>query len=546
MTAMSEWAEREPWTRRRFLAAVVAAAAASACSGAEDGAGPGPGDDEAGDGTTTAGPDPAGLPVPDLAASPFTLGVASGDPLPQAVILWTRLAPEPTNGGGMPAVDVPVTWEVARTDDFTELVAEGVAVARPTLAHSVHVDVDGLEPDTWYSYRFRVGEHVSSIGRTRTAPGPGTTPDQLRFAVASCQQWQDGYWTAYPHLASDELDAVLFLGDYIYEGDVDADAVRPHNSPEVVTLADYRDRYALYKSDAGLQGAHAAAPWIVTWDDHEVDNNYAGLAPEEGAPVGPDAFTDRRAAAYQAWYEHHPVRVEPPDGPDLVIYRSFTWGDLVDLFVLDTRQYRTDQGCGDAVADLRPACDDIDQADRTMLGSQQERWLLEGLGTSEARWRVIANQVVFGNVMLGEAVINYDQWDGYPASRRRLLEAIVDREVENLVVLTGDIHFGACGNLRMDQTDPESPILATEFVGTSISSRFDEELLPFVAAFADVFPDVLYSNGERRGYLRCTVTPERWTTEYVVVDTIDQEVSDASVDATFEIAAGTPGANPVG
>jgi alkaline phosphatase D len=522
---------------------MVAAAAASACSSSGTA-----GDEaDAGDGTsTTPGPEPADLPVPELSGPPFTLGVASGDPLPDSIVLWTRLAPDALAGGGMPAVDVPVIWEVAPTEGFADLAASGTAVARPTLAHSVHVDVRELEPDTWYWYRFRVGEHVSTIGRTRTAPAPDASPESLRFAFASCQQWQDGYWTAYPHMAGDELDLVVFLGDYIYEGDIDPDAVRQHNSEEVVTLAQYRDRYAQYKGDAGLQAAHARVPWVITWDDHEVDNNYAGLTPEEDAPVGPEGFPDRRAAAYQAWYEHTPVRVDPPDGPDLAIYRSFAWGDLVDLLVIDTRQYRTDQGCGDAVANLQPACDDIHDPDRTMLGSQQERWLLDALAGSTSTWRLIANQVVFGNTMLGEAVINYDQWDGYPASRQRLLQHVVDNEIDNLVVITGDIHFAACGNLRLEQGNPDSPILSSEFVGTSISSKFDEDLLPFVAALADVIPDVLYTNGAQRGYARCTVTADRWTTEYVVVTTAEEPESDASVDARFEIAAGTAGAAPAG
>jgi alkaline phosphatase D len=524
-----------PWSRREFLAALTAAAAVTACSS-------GSSDDSDARGTTTSVPDGSDLSVPDLPTSPFTLGVASGDPLPSAVILWTRLAPDPLAGGGMPDVDVPVEWEIARDEAFTDIAGRGTAIARPTLAHSVHVDATDLEADAWYWYRFAVGDHVSPVGRTRTAPGPETTPDTLRFAVASCQQWEDGYWTAYEHMAGDDLDLVLHLGDYIYEGDADPEAVRQHNSAEVVTLADYRNRYALYKGDANLQAAHLRAPWIVTWDDHEVDNNYAGLAPEEGAPVGPDGFADRRAAAYQAWYEHLPVRVDPPDGPELVTYRSFRWGDLLDLFALDTRQYRTDQGCGDAVANLEPACDDIDDPDRTMLGSQQERWLLDGLSSSETTWRGIINQVVFGSVMLGDAVINYDQWDGYPASRARVLDRIVDEEVDNVVVLTGDIHFAACGNLRRDQQDPASPVLATEFVTTSISSLFDPGLEPFLDGLGELFEDILYLNGAQRGYARCTVTPERWTTDYVVVDTTFEPTAEASVDATFEVTAGEAGA----
>ncbi len=530
--------------RRGFLAAVVATALAGACSSGE-------GDQEgtapttAGNGeSTTTGP-AASLPVPDLPGDPFTLGVGSGDPLPTAIVLWTRLAPEPLSGGGMPDVEVPVTWELATDDTFGDLVASGTAVATPALGHSVHVDATDLEADTWYAYRFRVGDHTSPTGRTRTAPAIDADVARWRFAVASCQAYQDGYWTAYPHLVDEpDLDLVVFLGDYIYESGINEEAVRQHNSDEVITLEDYRNRYGLYRSDENLRAAHAACPWVVVWDDHEVDNNYAGLVPEDGAPVGPDAFAERRAAAYLAWYEHQAVRLDPPEGADLMIHRSFRWGGLAELFALDSRQYRSDQACGDATLDMEPACEESLDPERTMLGTEQEGWLIDGLSASPCAWKVLANQVVLGDVRLGEAVINYDQWDGYPAARQRLLDAVVANDVTGLVVVTGDIHFSAAGDLRIDQADPAAPIIASEFVGTSMGSAMAPNLVEAIAGFADLFPDVHYSNAALRGYMLCTVTPELWTTDYRTVETTITPTSPIDTDASFVIEAGTPGMQP--
>ena len=290
---------------------------------------------------------------PVLPGPPFTLGVASGDPTPTAVILWTRLAPDPLNGGGMPAVDVPVGWEVATDDAFTQVVASGTTIATPAHGHTVHVDATGLAPDTWFHYRFTASGFTSPVGRTRTAPAAGSSPASMRFAFASCQNWPAGYYTAHRALAAEDVDVVHFLGDYIYENGSQG-PVRPHNSPEITTLTAYRNRYALYRGDPDLQASHAAFPWIITWDDHEVENNYAGLNPQD--PADAATFAARRAVAYQAWWEHQPVRLPAPTGPDLTIRRSFDWGDLARFAVVDGRQHRSDQACGDS---LGPPCPDL-------------------------------------------------------------------------------------------------------------------------------------------------------------------------------------------
>src|SRR5438876_427788 len=270
---------------------------------------------------------------------PFTLGVASSDPLPDGVVLWTRLAPDPLHGGGMSAAPVDVAWEVARDEAMKDVARSGVTTASPDLAHSVHVEVSGLEADRPYWYRFRAGDAESPTGRTHTSPPAGSPPQRIRFAFASCQNYTQGYYTAHANLAREDLDAVVFLGDYIYEGTPRGILVRDYaKSGWSFTLADYRDRYAQYKSDRDLQTAHAAFPWIMTWDDHEVENNYAGGIEKDDQHK---AALLERAAAYQAYYEHQPLRGPRPQGPDLRLYRSISYGDLVTFFVLDTRQYRS-------------------------------------------------------------------------------------------------------------------------------------------------------------------------------------------------------------
>jgi len=387
---------------------------------------------------------------PVLSGYPFSLGVASGDPLPDSVVLWTRLAPSPLNGGGMPPYPVPVQWQVSANESMSQIVRSGTVIARPELAHSVRVDVRGLRPGRWYWYQFKVGNELSQIGRTRTAPAKGDFSNQLRFAFASCQDWQNGYFTAYKHMAEEDLDLVVHLGDYIYEYGPQSGGPRQHNSDEIFTLDDYRNRYALYKTDPNLQAVHAAFPWIVTWDDHEVDNNYAGVIPEDDQSQ--QEFLVRRANAYQAYYEHMPLRRSSlPKGADMQLYRRFTFGNLAEFNVLDTRQYRSDQPCDDG---LKPRCQEAFDPNATMTGLQQERWLLQGLARSQARWNVIAQQTMLAEYDFDgrpEAeVFNVDQWDGYVAARERLLNFLDKRKPSNPVVITGDIHHrGFLGELTI-------------------------------------------------------------------------------------------------
>jgi alkaline phosphatase D len=531
--------------RRAFLAGVVAAAIAAGCSGGDDS-----GDDAGSGGAPDEGATADLPPLPDdLPASLFALGVASGDPLPDSVILWTRLVAEPlADGGGMPAAPVPVGWEVATDEDFDDLVAEGVTSAEPALAHSVHVDAGGLDPDTEYWYRFTVGDRTSAVGRTRTAPTADAGVDRLRFAFASCQDQQEGHWTAHEHLAAEDLDLVFFLGDYIYEDDPRPDAVRPGRTPEPVDLAGYRQRHGEYRSDPRLQAAHARFPWVCTPDDHEVDNNYAGLHEElpqdGGSGSDPEAFRRRRAAAYQAYYEHLPLRIDPPSGGDARIYRDLAWGTLARFYVLDTRQYRTDQACA-RPSDIGAPCPEVADPARTMLGDEQEAWLGDSLEASDATWNVLAQQVVMTRLALipgTDDLFNLDQWDGYPASRQRVIDRL--RGVSNPVVITGDIHLSGLGVVTGDGTDPTTDPIATELVGTSISSSFPAAFVDAIGAIASASPAIHYVEARHRGYVVVELTPDELRADYRYVSTTAEPRAALSTGASWRVRAGDPVPEP--
>ena len=478
-----------------------------------------------------------------LQTSPFTLGVASGDPASDGVVLWTRLAPDPLNGGGMPLEPVEVRWQIARDDRMVNIVNSGIAVASPMWAHAVHVEVAGLEPDRWYWYQFRVGNETSPIGRTRTLPNPGTPVDRLRFAFASCQHFEMGYFTAYQHLAAEDLDLVFHLGDYIYETASRDGDVRQHLGPELNTLDDYRNRYAQYRGDPDLQAAHAAFPWIVTWDDHEVANNYAGTVSNRQDAV--DVFLERRAAAYQAYYEHMPLRRSSmPQGPSLQLYRQFSYGTLASFFVLDTRQYRTDQPCEDAI---KPPCDGVFDPRATLLGAEQERWLFDGLDRSQSRWNVMPQQVMMAKVDLMPGPPQryaMDQWSGYDAERTRLLDFLRRRRPANPVVLTGDIHSNWVNDLKADFADSKSPVVATEFVGTSISSGGDGADLSEVMKAVVAENEFVKFYNSQRGYVSCEVTPAAMRADYRIVDYVTRRGAPRRTRATFVVESGIPGAQP--
>ncbi|MGW0181115.1 alkaline phosphatase D family protein [Nocardia sp. NPDC003345] len=521
-------------TRRRLLQTGTAAAAALL----------------AGAGMVSSAP----FRAPRLLGDPFTLGVASGDPLPDGVVLWTRLAPDPFAPDGLASTaraPVTVEYEVAEDERFRRVAARGSAVATRELAHSVHPEVRGLAPDRWYFYRFRAGGAISPVGRTRTAPAPGARVDRLRFGVASCQHWSSGHYTAYRHLCDEDLDLVVHLGDYIYEMEwargragVEIPAAL---RAEATDLTGYRLRYAHYKAEPELRAAHAAFPWVCTFDDHEIDNNWAGFDPGAGIDIHllPALFRRRRAAAFQAMYEHLPLRLaQLPSGPHTRMHRRYTYGGLADLTMLDTRQYRSPLVCGDG-ANLVTDCPDRFAADRTILGAGQREWLIDGLTRSTARWQILGNQVAMAQSDHdpGPAVVvGTDAWDGYVADRDAVLAAAAARGRGEMVVLTGDRHENYVADIRGDYRDPGSPVVATEFTGTSITTGRDgADLTPRGRMLLAANSDMKFFNGQR-GYLRVEVDERRLRTDFRVVPYIREPGAPVSTRASFVVEHGTPGA----
>ncbi|MBA3309303.1 MAG: alkaline phosphatase D family protein [Nocardioidaceae bacterium] len=472
---------------------------------------------------------------------PFTLGIASGDPTPDGVVIWTRLAPSPYEiGGGLDGRAHPVQWQVATDSSFAQVLREGTARAHPEYSHSVHVDVGGLQAGRDYYYRFRSGTHLSETGRTRTAPQLGAHLTGLNLVVASCQSLGGGFYHAWKDAATDPADAVLFLGDYIYEYAVDATSVRwPYTPPlpddfqrQTDTLDRYRQQYSLHKSDPDLIEAHRLSPWIVTWDDHEVVNDYDSTD---------EQLMTRRANAYRAYWEHMPLRLSQlPSGPDARLYRRLTYGNLAQFNVLDTRQYRSPSLPGSRTLDTPERRD----PSRTMLGTAQEAWLLDGLSASSARWNVLANSVLFGRLDSDPSdgqSYSTGGWDGYQASQQKIIQHVTDQTVDNFVVLTGDVHRNYDLDILADYDTPGSATVGVEFAGTSISSGRDGQ--DSDAGVQDRYaanPHLKFANLQR-GYLRCRVDHESWTTELRVLDRVSTPEYSVSTRKTLMTEAGNPG-----
>ncbi|MGI5454278.1 alkaline phosphatase D family protein [Streptomyces sp. CA-249302] len=484
---------------------------------------------------------------------PFTLGVASGDPQPTSVVLWTRLAPAPYQpDGGLPAERVDVDWEISQDETFAVLAAKGTATAHPEFHHTVHVEAEGLEPGRVYHYRFRTGTWLSETGRTRTAPAADAATTALSFAAVSCQAYQDGYFTAHRHLAAEDVDLVFHLGDYMYEYAVDpAGGARKYTDRtlpalyghETTTLEDYRLRYALYKTDADLRAAHATHPFVVTFDDHETENNYAGSVSENDDP--PEQFLLRRAAAYRAYWENQPLRTaQLPTGADMRLYRRLQWGTLAQFDVLDTRQYRSDQAYGDGKHTPGPESQD---PARTITGAAQEAWLLDGWRTSTALWNVMAQQVCFSQRKMdlnSLAQVSMDAWDGYPASRRRILDGAKASGVANLMVLSGDVHVAYAFDIKDDFDDPASRTLGTEIVTTSIASGQDGTEKPSNwATYTTANPHLKLYDG-RRGYVKVALDRTSARADFRTVPYVTRTGAPVGTAASFVTEAGAPGLRP--
>jgi alkaline phosphatase D len=505
----------------------------------------------------------AGLPLAagaparaQFTAFPFPLGVAAGEPASDGFVIWTRLAPEPlTPLGGMTTTFTEVAWEIADDPGMRRVIRSGTATARIELAHSVHVEIEGLEPGRDYFYRFRAGDAESAVGRARTLPRADSELAQLKFAVAGCQSWEGGFYTAWRRIAEESFDFVFHYGDYIYEfrpAMVDRDnrplpRTMPPDFRACYTLAEYRRRYGLYKSDPDLQAAHASCPFLPSFDDHDVANNWAAESEPTGTPA--EAFLFRRAAAFQAWYEHMPVRRSMiPRGPDIVAYRHFRFGALADIAVLDTRQYRTKHPCG--TSGFKPDCREADDPGRTMLGERQERWLADVLGAARGTWQVLAQQVLFSHLnwrsfpwlrgMEGD-VRRLDSWDGATAARNRVLAALRAAKAANPVVLSGDAHIDLAMEVNADWSDAKSPCLGVEFLTTSISSGGDgsASVANAEAILADN-PHLKFI-GNRRGYTRHVVTPKRWQADLRVVERVSTPGAPVSTAKSFVVEAGRAG-----
>lgn len=477
---------------------------------------------------------------------PFRLGAASGDPASDGFVIWTRLCPDPlAPGWGMPMAPIAVTWEVAEDSRFATIAARGEAVARPELGHAVHVEVAGLKPDRPYFYRFRCGGERTATARVRTLPPAGAPLSRVRFAFAGCQHYEMGLYTAWRHLSRDkDLAFVYHYGDYIYEGRQIAyppvidqpPFVRSFGSHECFTLDDYRRRYAITKLDADLQAAHHAVAFMPCIDDHEVVNNWVGAQDMNGTP--PELFLTRRAAAFQAWYEHMPVRASSfPRGGGMAVARDRLIGDLLDLRILDTRQFRSDQPCDDG---FKPACPEVFSPSAQVLGAAQERALFAALARPRARWIGIAQQVMMMNLDRRtsgddpDKIINLDSWAAYETPRMRLIDRMGGRG--DVVVMTGDEHQNIVGHL----TDSKGRNAAVEFVATSISSAGDGSDKRFgTDRILASNPNLVFMN-DQRGYAVAEVTPDRWTTDLMVVDKVSAPGGVLSRRARYAVERGMP------
>ena len=479
------------------------------------------------------------LTAPTFSDYPFALGVASGEPIHDGtsarVVLWTRLAPDPLNGGGMPHNGVEVRWEIATDENFSDVVQSGTETASAYQAHSVHVAPWGLEPSRYYWYRFKAGDEISPVGRTKTAPASGAPLSAMSFAFASCADYQEGYFPAYRAIAEDEdLDLVFHLGDYIYEYGPDPESTRVHETPSPETIEEYRNRYAEYKMDPALQAAHAMHPWELIPDDHEVYNNFEGPASQSA----------QAAAALLAYWEHMPLR--PSASPafesgslNLSLYRDINYGDLAHFNMLDTRQYRG--GAPDPERGSRTTDTADPDAANDMIGHDQETWLLDRLVGSGARWNVIGNQIGMFDYQSGSDG-NIMGWDDHGYGRDRIMRFLDDFRPSNPVVITGDLHCSWVADLKAYFGNEDSDTVGTEFIGTSITSGLGESYVEAYEGHLDQNPHVRYFDERNGGYVRCDLTPEQWRTDMNLADSIKDPESPVRTVASFVVEDGKPGA----
>ena len=479
----------------------------------------------------------------------FALGLASGCPGPGGMVLWTRLT-----GDDLPP-QAEVRWELAEDEGFSRISASGVEQALAEDAHSVHAEPSGLKPDRWYWYRFSALGARSGVGRTRTAPALDADITQLRFAIASCQRWDHGRYAAWGHMAKQDLDLVLFLGDYIYENASISNASASGPAPRVHlgglcrTLPEYRQRYAQYKSDPALQAMHARAPWVITWDDHEVDNDWAGTS-SQGLELD---FPARRAAAAKAYWEHLPFpKALRPSGFEIRIHARYDWGKLARLITLDCRQYRDPQVCpkpgrgGSNTLSIQD-CPAFLDPKRSLLGSAQEQWLAQSWDAPRP-WNLLAQSTLMAQMNWQASpdqprVHWTDGWDGYGPARSRLLQTLAAKKLPNAVVLGGDVHANYACDLKLDFNDAKSAVVATEFCCTSISSQgLDQQRIDRARPHN---PHIRYGRSDQHGYMSFVLQADSLQAELRTVRELWDANSPVDLSARFAVVAGQPGAQPL-
>ncbi|MBO86291.1 MAG: alkaline phosphatase [Deltaproteobacteria bacterium] len=487
---------------------------------------PTPPEGTCGPGSPTAAGDVLSAGASPFEENPFQLGVASGDPLHDRVILWTRLVVEPTDVASSPSASADVIWQLFADEALTVMVQEGMVVATAESAHSVHVDVDGLDSATEYWYRFICGAHESPSGRTRTLPCEDATVEVARIGFATCQNWQSGFYASHRNMAEARLDLVVFLGDYIYEAGTTGE-VRDHGAPECFDLEAYRNRHGLYRSDADLQAAHQSAPWMPIWDDHEFDNNSVGGSTDDADVAA------RRTAAYQAWYEHMPVRRGPVADGSLQIYRAVDFGTLARFVLLDGRQHRDLQPCGD---DIGATCDEVFE-ERTFLGAEQEAWVRTVFETSSEQWMVVANPVVMLPIDLAGSFLNPDQWDGYPSARARFMDTVATHAPGRTVLFSGDIHAAGVGVVPEDPAVYDGPAAIAEVVVPAVSSRFENELAISVGAILAVQAHIGWWDWSVNGWTQATISADAIDVAFWLVDDRTDPVSPVTPARTWRIEA---------
>lgn len=474
----------------------------------------------------------------------FPLGVASGDPVSDGFVLWTRLAPMPMAEDGGLSAPVNVTWQVAEDENFARVIKAGQSVANKQWAHSVHVEVQGLQPLRQYYYRFIANGQNSPTGRAKTAPMFGSPVDKLRFGIASCQHYEQGFFNAYNDMVAQDPDLIIHLGDYIYESSW-GPQVRRQATTEAISLTDYRRLHAQYKTDPALQAAHAYAPWIFIWDDHEVVNDYADLNDENYMPR--EQMRARRAAAYKAYYEHMPVRLRSrPKGEHMRLHDYFYYGNLMTMALTDGRQYRDDQACQtpeDGGAQM-VSCPELNDPSRSMFGKSQERWLMPSFLRSGATWEVLAQPTLFSRLYQkdrdGNPASWSDGWDGYKPTRDMIIQAAEQRRPKNFISIGGDMHSWWQADLKTDYSNPDSQTVGTEFVTTSVTAHSYA-----YNRFTQMLPDnphIHFFDDRKRGYSLVNVTPENWTFEMKEMTSVYDPKAGAKTRKKYVVESGTQGA----